>query len=115
MATTCIWSGASGAKYTFHVYPRHPVINAGTMGNYIYTKVDTDNTWKPIYIGQGDLSVRATRDHHQISCIDSKGATHIHIKATPEGEVTRKAQERDLLNAYPQAYAPTGCNRREGG
>jgi hypothetical protein len=28
-----------------------------------------------VYVGEGDLSKRATTDHHRIRCIDSKGAT----------------------------------------
>jgi len=116
MADKYVWIGASGRAYPFYVYSRHPRIIAGQMGNYIYAKIDQDNTWQPIYIGQGDISVRCTKNHHQIECINSKGATHVHlIRLTSGDENARKSQERDLLAAYPQAYAPTGCNQREGG
>ncbi len=64
---------------------------------YIYAKID-QNTWLPIYIGQGDIGVRCTQSH-QIECIDSKGATHVHLKLTAD-EYIRKSQERDLLAAY---------------
>ncbi len=74
------------------------------MGGYIYAKID-QNTWLPIYIGQGDIGVRCTQSY-QIECIDSKGATHVHLKLTAD-EYIRKSQERDLLAAYPQAYVPT--------
>jgi hypothetical protein len=84
------------------------------MGGYIYAKIDQANIWRPIYIGQGDIGVRCTQSHHQIECIDSKGATHVHLKVTPD-EYIRKSQERDLLAAYPQAYAPTGCNQQGEG
>jgi hypothetical protein len=114
MADRCVWTGASGRKYTFYVYARHPRIIKGQMGGYIYAKIDQDNTWQPIYIGQGDIGVRCTQSHHQIECIDSKGATHVHLKITAD-ECIRKSQERDLLAAYPQAYAPTGCNQQGEG
>jgi hypothetical protein len=48
MADRCIWTGASGTKYTFYVYPRHPRITPGQMGNYIYAKIDQTSTWQPI-------------------------------------------------------------------
>jgi hypothetical protein len=85
----------------------------GQMGGYIYTKIDQDNTWQPIYIGQGDIGVRCTQSHLQIECIDSKGATHVHLKITTD-EYIRKSQERDLLAAYPQAYAPAAISKGKG-
>jgi hypothetical protein len=82
MADKCVWTGASGRKYSFYVYARHPRIIKGQMGGYIYAKID-QNTWLPIYIGQGDIGVRCTQSH-QIECIDSKGATHVHLKLTAD-------------------------------
>jgi len=114
MADKCVWTGASGTKYTFYVYPRHPRIIAGQMGNYIYAKIDQTSNWQPIYIGQGDISVRCTKSPYPIECINSKGATHVHLKVTRGPEIVRKYQERDLLATHPEAYAPTGCNQREG-
>ena len=110
---TCVWHGASGTSYTYYVYTRHPSIADGTLGNYIYAKV-VNGYWVPIYIGQGDLSNRATRDHHRIQCIDSKGATHV-LMHTSSREADRLAEERDLLANYPQAYVPQGCNVKPGG
>lgn len=34
----CAWIGKSGTKYTHYIYPRHPNINEGQDGNYIYAK-----------------------------------------------------------------------------
>jgi len=73
-----------------------------------------DGQWVPIYFGEGDLSVRSTKSHHQITCINSKGATHVHMHLNA-AETARKAEEKDLLAAYPQAYSPTGCNVKLGG
>ena len=94
-AQTCVWQGVSGVKYTYYVYPRHPSINAGQDGNYIYAKIE-NNSWVPVYFGQGELSVRATGNHHQIECIDSKRATHVHLHVN-KAEADRLAEERDLL------------------
>jgi hypothetical protein len=35
---TCTWIGRSGQKYTYYVFPRHPSVNPGQDGNYIYSK-----------------------------------------------------------------------------
>jgi len=84
------------------------------MGNYIYCKIE-QNYWQPINIGQGDLGIRCTKSHHQIECINSKGATHVHLKLTDGGEAARRAAERDLLANFSQAYVPNGCNQKQGG
>jgi hypothetical protein len=110
---TVEWAGASGRKYTYWIYPRHPSIKEGALGNYIYAKV-AGNFWVPVYAGQGDLSVRCTKNHHQIACIDSKGATHVHMHLN-ESEANRLTEERDLLAGHPQAYTPAGCNVKLGG
>jgi hypothetical protein len=111
---TCTWTGASGKAYRYYVYPRHPSISDDQDGNYIYVKINAQNQYMPIYIGQGDLSARATKDHHQVRCINSKGATHVLLRLNAN-EADRLAEEKDLLARFAQAYAPTGCNQRIGG
>lgn len=111
---TCVWKGASETDYTYYIHPRHPELAPDQPGNYIYSKLNSENKWVPIYIGQGDLSVRATTDHHRIECIDSKGATHIHLHLNAN-KADRLAEEQDLLARYTNAYAPAGCNRKIGG
>jgi hypothetical protein len=111
---TCTWIGASGTKYTYYIHPRHPQINPDQLGNYIYAKKNGDGLWMPVYIGEGDLSVRCSTSHHQHTCIDSKGATHVHMHLNPN-EANRLAEETDLLKRYLNAYAPGGCNVKVGG
>jgi hypothetical protein len=110
---TVNWTGASGTTYTFHIHPNPTNFSPNQDGNYIYAKV-VNNAWVPIYIGEGDLSARCSDQHHKAACIASKGATHIHERVNPD-EATRQARESDLLAAYPQAYAPIGCNVKIGG
>ena len=109
---TADWIGASGKKYSYWVYPLPASIKSGQDGNYIFTKV-VNNTWVPIYIGQGDIGDRLD-NHHQATCIKSKGATHLHAHKNAD-ERARLAEEDDLLAAHPEAYAPAGCNIRRGG
>lgn len=108
------WTGASGENYLFYVYERHPNIDPDQSGNYVYCRKNENNAWVPIYIGQGDLSVRCTASHHQSECIDIKGATHVHLRLEPK-EDDRLRVERDLLARFTGAYAPKGCNVRRGG
>ena len=108
---TCTWTGASGTNYTYYVYPRGTSINAAN-GNYVYTKLNGQNQWVPVYFGEGDLSKRAGSaggDHHRKTCIDSKSATHVHMHLNAT-ESARRAEEKDLLARYKNALVPDGCN-----
>ena len=108
------WTGASGENYAYYVYSLPANLNEGQDGNYIYTKIE-NNSWKPIYIGEGDLGVRTNADnHHQATCLKSKGVTHVHAHKNAV-EKERLAEEQDLLANYPQAYKPTVCNENVGG
>ncbi len=115
MATneTCDWTGASGKRYTYHVYSLPTSFNVNQNGNYIFAKI-VNNRWVPIYIGQGDLGNRISDNHHQAKCIVNKGATHVHVHLNTT-ESARTAEESDLLASYTNAYAPNGCNEKSGG
>jgi hypothetical protein len=69
--------------------------------------------WQPMYIGEGDINDRANDKEH-CECARKKGATHVHVHLGPI-EQDRLAEERDLLDGYPEAYKPTGCNEKKGG
>ena len=105
--------GDSGTKYTYFVWELPASFDANQDGNYIYCRLNSKNHWEPIYIGQGDLKDR-TEKHHQAICIKGKGATHIHAHLNAN-EAARRAEERDLLLNYTNAYQPIGCNEKEGG
>lgn len=108
------WEGVSGEKYTYGVYSIPFEFDAGQDGNYIYSKV-VKKVWVPLYIGQGDLADRGDiGNHHQVRCLKSKGATHIHAHQNAR-KTDRISEEKDLLLGHPGAYAPTGCNEQPGG
>lgn len=111
---SCNWIGASGKLYRYFIHKLPTSFNANQPGNYIFTKVNAENKWVPIYIGQGDLGDRVSDDHHKWECIQRKGATHVHVH-TNAIEDARLAEEKDLLANYKNAYAPNGCNEKEGG
>jgi hypothetical protein len=111
---TCTWTGASGKKYIYEVHARHPKLTPNEPGNYIYAKLDQHKKWLPIYIGQGNLTQRAAIDPRGVECINAKGATHVHLHVNYDRD-DRLAEEKDLLESYPQAYVPDGCNTKQSG
>lgn len=72
-----------------------------------------NNVMLPVYIGQGDLNDRVNDTTHY-KCAIAKGATEVHLHLT-SNEQDRLKEEADLLAGHPNAYAPTGCNRKPGG
>lgn len=108
---SCTWTGASGRKYIYAVYARHPDVTPNEPGNFIYAKLDKQNRWVPIHISQGNLTQRAAVDSERIDCIDAKGATHVHLHANFKKE-DRLAEEKDLLENFPQALLPDGCSEK---
>ena len=111
---TCNWLGQSGTSYTYQVWSLPQTFDPNQNGNYIYSKLSADNKWVPIYIGQGDLGDRIGPNHHAATCINSKGATHVHVHLNGRVE-DRTAEESELLARYTNAYKPNGCNDKIGG
>ena len=113
-APKCDWIGKSGTKFTYYVYEL-PASLKDELGNYIFCKLNDQNRWIPIYIGEGNLKDRVTSgDHHQADCIERKGATHVHAHLTDTKQNSQSAEE-DLLGYYTNAYRPHGCNEKTGG
>ena len=107
---TCVWRGMSGRQYTFYVFQLPYAFNANQDGNYIFARLNEQQLWVPVYIGQGDLARRANPDTHERGmCIRQRGATHVHCHLNPL-QADRLTEERDLLNRYTNAHAPYGCN-----
>lgn len=114
MATQQVWIGASGRRYTYFVYPVTISIAGDQDGNYIFTKQNSNRDWVAIYIGEGNLTDRISDEHHQVACIKSKGATHVHCHLNSDRQ-TRRREESDLLARFTNAYKPQGCNEKRGG
>lgn len=116
MATNekCIWIGETGTQYKYFIHLLPVNFDPNQDGNYIFSKKNENGKWVPIYIGEGDLAERVNDNHHQAACIKRKGATHVHEHLNPI-EANRLAEEEDLLARYTSAYAPSGCNQKEGG
>jgi len=107
----CVWNGASGAKYIFYVYDRPPAV-PNRPGNFVYTKLNAEGLWVPVYIGHGELATRCESEAALMACIDGREATHIHMRLSWM-EDERLAVYRDMLGVYPNTFPPDGCNARD--
>jgi hypothetical protein len=114
MSNQIKWGGASGTAYTYNIHQLPVSFNPNQPGNYIFCKLNAQNQWVPIYIGEGDLGERISDKHHKWTCVKSKGATHVHEHLNAI-ESNRLAEEKDMLAGHPIAYAPYGCNEKIGG
>ena len=94
---TIKWTGQSGTQYTYWIYPRGQKFTGETPGNYIHAKETESGSFIAIYVGQTkDLNVRLS-NHEKQQCVDSHGATHLHVHANNKGEAARLAEESDLI------------------
>ena len=90
--------GASGASYSFDVYPWGTTFKAVGAVYRVYRK-EQSSDYTAIYVGQtGDLSERFD-DHHKASCFTRYGRTHIGI-LVESSETRRLAIEADLIANY---------------
>ena len=104
--STVEWTGKSGRKYTYWVYPL-PVNFTSVPGNYIFAKRNERGQWVPVYIGEtGDLSERF-ENHHAMHCIRKNNATHLLVHKSSSERSKRLNEETDLL----QNYSPS-CNKQ---
>ena len=103
---TCSWSGKSGTKYIYDIYPINTKWN-DIGGNYIFSKRASSSIWNPIYIGEtGNLNNRLTKHHEKWNCAILNGATHIHAHVrNSNSRPKRIAEETNLLRNYN-----TPCN-----
>jgi hypothetical protein len=105
-----IWAGASGVKYSFHLYPIGQVFYA-VPGIYIFCKLTPSGMWQQIYVGETDnLWRRITNElssHHQWDAVIAHGATHICALRVESGDAERVRIETDLRHGLNPP-----CNRQ---
>jgi hypothetical protein len=99
------WPGVSGQEYVHFIYPIAGAERyAMKGGNYIFAKETRPGFWTPLYNGEtGDLNDRLylrLNEHHKLACVLAAGATHLHVKLTPEGENERLRQETDIRQRW---------------
>lgn len=106
------WTGKSGKEYTYIIYGLGEKFKADQLGNYIYCKLNAEQMWAPVYIGQGDLK-EGSENQLRAECIGKNGATHLHVHLNKD-DAKRVAEERDLLEQLKSSFAPNGCNDKDG-
>src|SRR5689334_12125851 len=100
----CNWPGVSGRSYRYWFYPiGHPL--QPKPGNYIFAKVNQNNAWEPIYIGETDDLDTRVATHEKRERARLHGATHIHAHLSPSERSVRLDEETDLRNNFA-----TPCN-----
>jgi hypothetical protein len=104
--STSNWPGLSGKIYTYHVYPFGTALKA-EPGNYIYARLNAQNQWVPLYIGETDDLESRVATHEKRECVRRNGVTHIHAHLTPGGRSQRLAEETDLRSNFS-----TSCNNQ---
>ncbi len=105
MVKTIMWSGKSGKKYEYWIYPMTMAFQDDEPGNYIFAKENSPGRFSPVYIGETQNLKERLSNHNELPCITRNGGTHIHVHTTPGTESTRKAEEADLLAKWD-----TPCN-----
>jgi hypothetical protein len=103
MADKYIWTGASGKKYEYEIYPIGTNWN-DVPGNYIFARESTTNRWQAIYIGETESFKDRLPNHNELPCIRRNGGTHIHAHVNRDSRA-RLDEEADLL-----ANNKTPCN-----
>jgi excinuclease UvrABC nuclease subunit len=71
-------------------------------GVYIFTGLNPQNRWVPLYIGQADSFRTRIPSHEQWSPAQRLGATHVHALVV-EQAATRDKIEKELIRAYQPA------------
>ena len=103
------WKGKSGNEYTYHIYSKQSTFKPNQDGNYIFAK-QAFNSWKAVYIGQGDLKTR-TQDETHLKCANKKEFTHYHVRLN-NNESNRLSEETDMIQGNLECLEQNGgCNK----
>jgi len=103
MAQQCEWTGTSGNRYQYEIYPINTNWN-DVAGNYIFAKITTRNRWAAVYIGETESLRDRIPNHNKLPCVSRNGGTHVHAHVN-SSSTARLAEEGDLLAANN-----TSCN-----
>ncbi len=105
------WAGASGREYVFFLH-RIGTKYKPVPGNYIFAKIDKNNIWVPLYIGEAEdlrakLHTRLGHHENYDAIVAKHGATHLFTRFT-RGDANVR---RDIAADLRTAYVPAGQSR----
>ena len=99
------WTGQSGTRYRYYIWPRGAKIEGAPPGNFLHVRVTEEGVLAPVFIAQTpDLNHRFLSQEEQ-DCVNRNGATQLHLHANYKAEQERIAEEADLV----ARWQPT-CN-----
>ena len=96
MAKAMVWTGASGAQYTYPVYDLVTMFGS-VAGNYIFAR-QIEDAWLALYVGETSNLADRIPDHEKWICARLNGVTHIHAHVNTN-QTTRRIEELDLIRA----------------
>lgn len=91
------WRGQSGEEYTYYIWPRGAQVEEAPPGNFLHVRETAEGVLVPVYIGQSDDLNHRLLNEETYQCVNTHGATQLHLHANYKGEAARKAEEADLL------------------
>ena len=86
------------STHEFNIYTTNTTWN-DVAGIYIFTMVNKDNFWIPLYIGQADSFKNRLSDHNKWDAAKRLGMTHVHAKSVGK-QTDRDAIEKELIKKY---------------
>lgn len=102
------WVGSSGKKYPYKVYALPQRFPRGRKGIFIYARITARHTWRPLYIGHGEVAMPFWGKPEVKRRVEESGATHIHVHYhTPLFQ--RRLEVQDLLERHYEVFT-AGCN-----
>lgn len=99
---TIMWSGLSGEKYKYWIYPIGASFKP-VPGNYIFAKETSPQNWTAIYVGETDDLGRRLNNpnsHEKMPCVRRYGGTHIHSHTSSDNGTIRRNEESDIRGKW---------------
>lgn len=94
------WTGTSGTRYRYYIWPRGAKIEGNPPGNFLHVKVADDGTLAPVYIGQTDDLNRRLLSKEEEESVNANQATQLHIRTSYQGEHDRLTEKYDLMACW---------------
>jgi hypothetical protein len=100
MTTIVDWTGKSGTTYRYWSVDLSTEKLKASAGNYAFVKQLANGNFTPIYFGETDSLKDRIPSHEKWMAAVRLGATHVMAHATQAGELSRLAEEQDLIERW---------------
>lgn len=103
------WVGSSGKKYAYNVYELPQRFPRGRIGIFIYARITSRYTWRPLYIGHGEIAAPFWGKPEVKRRVEESGASHIHVRYN-EPLFQRRLEAQDIMERHYEVFT-AGCNQ----